>query len=60
MENLFIAVAALVAGGAASARLPPPAGITALRDIQDLVARGILARNSGGGRSTSYSLADIP
>jgi Fic family protein len=33
---------------------------TALRDIQDLMARGILIRNPGGGRSTSYSLAKIP
>lgn len=31
---------------------------TALRDIQDLVSRGILARNPGRGRSTSYRLAD--
>ena len=31
---------------------------TALRDIQDLVARGILLRNTGGGRSTSYGLAN--
>jgi Fic family protein len=30
---------------------------TALRDILDLVERGILARNPGGGRSTSYALA---
>ena len=29
---------------------------TALRDIQQLVERGVLVRNSGGGRSTSYSL----
>lgn len=29
---------------------------TALRDISDLVARGILIRNPAGGRSTSYSL----
>jgi Fic family protein len=29
---------------------------TALRDIDDLLSRGILARNEGGGRSTSYSL----
>jgi Fic family protein len=29
---------------------------TALRDITDLVARGILVRDPGGGRSTSYSL----
>jgi Fic family protein len=30
---------------------------TALRDIQDLVDQGILAKDEGGGRSTSYSLA---
>jgi Fic family protein len=30
---------------------------TALRDITDLVERGILKRDEGGGRSTSYSLA---
>lgn len=29
---------------------------TALRDISDLVQRGILKRDAGGGRSTSYSL----
>ncbi len=29
---------------------------TALRDILDLVERGILTRDEGGGRSTSYSL----
>ena len=32
---------------------------TALRDILDLVERGVLARNPGAGRSTSYSLAEI-
>ena len=31
---------------------------TALRDILDLVKRGVLVRNLGAGRSTSYSLAD--
>jgi Fic family protein len=31
---------------------------TALRDIQELVRRGILVRNLGSGRSTSYSLAE--
>jgi Fic family protein len=31
---------------------------TALRDIVDLVERGILKKNPGGGRSTSYSLAE--
>jgi len=30
---------------------------TALRDIQDLLDRGILTKDEGGGRSTSYSLA---
>jgi Fic family protein len=32
---------------------------TALRDIQPLVERGVLVRNPGGGRSTSYALAQI-
>jgi Fic family protein len=31
---------------------------TALRDIDDLLKRGILVKGSGGGRSTSYSLAE--
>jgi Fic family protein len=31
---------------------------TALRDMQDLQERGLLLRNAGGGRSTSYRLAD--
>jgi Fic family protein len=31
---------------------------TALRDIDDLLRRGILVRDEGGGRSTSYSLAN--
>jgi Fic family protein len=30
---------------------------TALRDIQDLLDQGILSKDEGGGRSTSYSLA---
>ncbi len=30
---------------------------TALRDIKDLLERGILVRESAGGRSTSYRLA---
>jgi len=29
---------------------------TALRDIDDLIRRGVLAKDAGGGRSTSYSL----
>ena len=32
---------------------------TALRDIQQLVEHGVLVRNQAGGRSTSYSLADV-
>jgi Fic family protein len=33
---------------------------TALRDIVQLVERGLLVRNPEGGRSTSYSLAKLP
>src|SRR5579864_5434245 len=33
---------------------------TALRDILNLVESGILVRNPQGGRSTSYTLANIP
>jgi Fic family protein len=29
---------------------------TALRDLQDLVARGVLERDGAGGRSTGYRL----
>jgi Fic family protein len=32
---------------------------TALRDVQQLVDRGVLVRNAAGGRSTSYALATI-
>ena len=32
---------------------------TALRDITDLIERGVLMRNPEGGRSTSYALADV-
>jgi Fic family protein len=31
---------------------------TALRDIQALVAQGVLARNEGGGRSVSYRMVE--
>jgi Fic family protein len=31
---------------------------TALRDIQGLIELGLLRKDSGGGRSTSYSLVD--
>jgi len=33
---------------------------TALRDIGDLVARGVLRKSDAGGRSTSYELNDLP
>jgi Fic family protein len=32
---------------------------TALRDIEDLVRKGVLAKDSAGGRSTSYALAQV-
>jgi len=38
------------------ARLAKCSQDTAYRDILDLVERGALKRDSGGGRSTSYSL----
>jgi Fic family protein len=41
------------------ARLATCSQDTALRDIDDLVRRGVLVRDSAGGRSTSYSLAEI-
>jgi len=31
---------------------------TALRDITDLIERGVLKKDAGGGRSTTYSLAE--
>jgi Fic family protein len=33
---------------------------TALRDISDLLNRGVLRKSASGGRSTSYELTDIP
>ena len=33
---------------------------TALRDITDLLARGVLRKSDAGGRSTSYELNDSP
>jgi Fic family protein len=32
---------------------------TALRDIDDLITKGVLRRDAAGGRSTSYSLVDL-
>jgi Fic family protein len=45
------------------AKLAKCSSDTALRDIKELLARGILVQNPSGGRSTSYHLAppdDIP
>ena len=33
---------------------------TALRDINDLVVRGVLRKTDGGGRSTGYVLSELP
>lgn len=33
---------------------------TALRDLTQLVERGVLVKEPGGGRSTSYALAPAP
>jgi Fic family protein len=33
---------------------------TALRDINELMARGVLRKSAAGGRSTSYELEDLP
>ena len=32
---------------------------TALRDLTDLIEKGVLVRNESGGRSVSYDLAEI-
>jgi Fic family protein len=41
------------------AKLAKCSSDTALRDIDDLVSRGILVKDAAGGRSTGYSLAKI-
>ncbi len=40
------------------AKLAKCSNDTALRDIRDLLERSIIAKNAGGGRSTSYRLAE--
>ena len=42
------------------AKMAKTSNDTALRDIQDLVDKGMLARDDGGGRSTSYHLMREP
>lgn len=41
------------------AKLSKCSSDTALRDLQELVERGILLRNPSGGRSSSYRLGDL-
>ena len=41
------------------AKLTTSSPDTALRDISDLVLRGVLKRDQAGGRSTSYSLSKL-
>lgn len=41
------------------AKLTKSSPDTALRDINDLIVKGILVREPGGGRSTSYTLASV-
>jgi len=40
------------------AKLAKCSNDTALRDIRELLERGIVVKNPGGGRSTSYRLAE--
>jgi Fic family protein len=40
------------------AKLAKCSSDTALRDIRELLERGILRQNPGGGRSTSYRLGE--
>ena len=40
------------------ARMVTSSEDTALRDIKNLVDRGVLVRNEGGGRSVSYRLVE--
>jgi Fic family protein len=41
------------------AKLAKCSSDTALRDIDDLLARGVLTKDSARGRGTSYSLVEI-
>jgi Fic family protein len=40
------------------AKLAKCSGDTALRDINDLVAKGVLRKSESSGRSTSYEVAE--
>jgi Fic family protein len=41
------------------AKLTKTSHDTALRDIKDMIAKGVLEQESGGGRSTSYRLLAV-
>jgi Fic family protein len=41
------------------AKLAKCSSDTALRDIDDLLRKNVLVKDAAGGRSTSYSLADV-
>jgi Fic family protein len=41
------------------AKMTKSSSDTALRDIQDLIEKGILEKESGGGRNTTYNLAAL-
>ena len=41
------------------AKLTKSSQDTALRDIDDLVEKGVFAKDAAGGRSTSYSLVEL-
>lgn len=41
------------------AKIAKCSGDTALRDIRELLDRGLLKQNEGGGRSTSYRIARV-
>jgi Fic family protein len=63
LKNLFAARFAANKGlrrltTSSYAKLAKCSSDTALRDIRELVARGILLQNPSGGRSTSYHLAE--
>ena len=41
------------------AKITKTSSDTALRDIKDLIEKGILIQSADGGRSSSYTLSDI-
>ncbi len=53
----YVVFNALIGNHDAHAKNSPD---TALRDINDLLARRVLRKSDAGGRSTSYELNDLP